>query len=119
MRVVPAKRPSPSTATGTHDWNRAPPWMPKSASKRTVLESAFSLRTIAPIPIEDDSSDTLERAARAELAALDPALFEDDAWNAARDNLLRLFALLQEFTEAEVEVVDESDICPARSGKIG
>jgi hypothetical protein len=47
--------------------------------------------------------DALERSARAELVALDPALMDDEEWRTTRDNLLRFFALLQVFTELEEE----------------
>jgi len=97
--------------------DRAPQRMPKSASKRTVHESAHQPQATASTHSEKGGGDARERSARAELAALDPALLDEDAWSAARDNLLRFFALLQEFTEAEVDV-GETSICPARSGKI-
>jgi hypothetical protein len=73
-------------------------------------------RATAPHDARGDS-DACERSARAELAALDPALLDDDAWTAARDNLLRFFTLVQAFVEAGDDA-GENDICPAVRDKI-
>jgi hypothetical protein len=49
---------------------------------------------------------TLEQDAREELAAIAPELLDDDAWGDARENLLRLFALMEAFTAPEDETVE-------------
>jgi hypothetical protein len=51
---------------------------------------------------------SLEQLAREELAVRCPELLDDDAWLEARENLLRLFVLLEAFTAPEDTTTEDS-----------